>query len=312
MTEQPEKPSSFQQIRRIKIVLSLSSSYLAAGIIGGLLTGSLALISESGHMLADVGGLALTLFAINYTRKPATPQRTYGFYRIEILASLVNSLVMVFLSVYILYEGFRRIFEPPEIQSFPMIIVASIGLIMNLIGMRLLGSISSDRGGGGGHSHWFHQEDHHEAQQEDSLNIKAAYFEVLSDTLGSAGVIAAGIIILATKFYLADPVISIGIALFILPRTWSIMKKAIHILMEGSPPNISHEKIKNAILQIKGVTGVFELHIWTITSGMHALSAHVVVIDTSKSQIILQDINSVLERTFKITHATIQIETYHS
>jgi cobalt-zinc-cadmium efflux system protein len=314
MTEQPEKPSSFQQIRRIKIVLSLSSSYLAAGIIGGLLTGSLALISESGHMLADVGGLALTLFAINYTRKPATPQRTYGFYRIEILASLVNSLVMVFLSLYILYEGFRRIFEPPEIQSFPMIIVASIGLIMNLIGMRLLGSISSDRGGGGGggHSHWFHQEDHHEAQQEDSLNIKAAYFEVLSDTLGSAGVIAAGIIILATKFYLADPVISIGIALFILPRTWSIMKKAIHILMEGSPPNISHEKIKNAILQIKGVTGVFELHIWTITSGMHALSAHVVVIDTSKSQIILQDINSVLERTFKITHATIQIETYHS
>ena len=312
MTEQPEKPSSFQQIRRIKIVLSLSSSYLAAGIIGGLLTGSLALISESGHMLADVGGLALTLFAINYTRKPATPQRTYGFYRIEILASLVNSLVMVFLSVYILYEGFRRIFEPPEIQSFPMIIVAGIGLIMNLIGMRLLGSISSDRGGGGGHSHWFHQEDHHEAQQEDSLNIKAAYFEVLSDTLGSAGVIAAGIIILTTKFYLADPVISIGIALFILPRTWSIMKKAIHILMEGSPPNISHEKIKNAILQIKGVTGVFELHIWTITSGMHALSAHVVVIDTSKSQIILQDINSVLERTFKITHATIQIETYHS
>ena len=313
MTEQPEKPSSFQQIRRIKIVLSLSSSYLAAGIIGGLLTGSLALISESGHMLADVGGLALTLFAINYTRKPATPQRTYGFYRIEILASFVNSLVMVFLSVYILYEGFRRIFEPPEIQSFPMIIVASIGLIMNLIGMRLLGSISSDRGGGGGgHSHWFHQEDHHEAQQEDSLNIKAAYFEVLSDTLGSAGVIAAGIIILTTKFYLADPVISIGIALFILPRTWSIMKKAIHILMEGSPPNISHEKIKNAILQIKGVTGVFELHIWTITSGMHALSAHVVVIDTSKSQIILQDINSVLERTFKITHATIQIETYHS
>jgi cobalt-zinc-cadmium efflux system protein len=193
---------------------------------------------------------------------------------------------MVFLSLYILYEGFRRIFEPPEIQSFPMIIVASIGLIMNLIGMRLLGSISSDRGGGGGgHSHWFHQEDHHEAQQEDSLNIKAAYFEVLSDTLGSAGVIAAGIIILATKFYLADPVISIGIALFILPRTWSIMKKAIHILMEGSPPNISHEKIKNAILQIKGVTGVFELHIWTITSGMHALSAHVVVIDTSKSHL---------------------------
>jgi cobalt-zinc-cadmium efflux system protein len=214
----------------------------------------------------------------------------------EILASLVNSVVLVLLSIYILYEGFRRIFEPPEIQSFPIIIVAAVGLIMNFIGMRLLS------GGGGGERHFHgsngHKDEVEKEEQEESLNVKAVYLETLSDTLGAAGVIAAGIIMLATKFYLADPIISIGLALFMLPRTWSIIKKAIHILMEGSPANISHEKVKELILQIRGVTGIFELHIWTITSGMNALSAHVVVIDPSKSQSILQEINSILERTF--------------
>jgi cobalt-zinc-cadmium efflux system protein len=317
MTDTQEKKDSSQKqhrqrnrVRRLKIVLSLSSSYFAAAIITVLFTGSLALLSEAGHMLADVGGLILALIAINYTRKPATSQRTYGFYRMEILASLVNSVVLVLLSIYILYEGFRRIFEPPEIQSFPIIIVAAVGLIMNFIGMRLLS------GGGGGERHFHgsngHKDEVEKEEQEESLNVKAVYLETLSDTLGAAGVIAAGIIMLATKFYLADPIISIGLALFMLPRTWSIIKKAIHILMEGSPANISHDKVKESILQIRGVTGIFELHIWTITSGMNALSAHVVVIDPSKSQSILQEINSILERTFKITHATIQIERYHS
>ena len=311
-----------QRTGRLKIVLWLSSSYFVAALITVLFTGSLALLSEAGHMLADIGGVALALFAINYTRKPATPQRTYGFYRMEILASLVNSVVLVLLSVYILYEGFRRIFEPPEIQSLPMIIVAAIGLTVNFIGMRLL---SRSEGGGGGHSpaHDGNNKNEHrkegrrgrgggEEKHEQSLNVKAVYLETLSDTIGAAGVILAGIIMLTTKFYLADPLISIGLALFMLPRTWSIMKKAIHILMEGSPYNISHEEVKESILQIKGVTGLFELHIWTITSGINALSAHVVIIDTSKSQTILQEINSTLEKKFKITHATIQIETYHS
>ena len=297
-----------QRTSKLKIALLFNTSYLAAAVLAGFLTHSLALISEAGHMFADVGGLVLTLFAINYTRKPATPQRTYGFYRMEILASLVNSTVLILLSLYILYEGFRRIFAPPEIISFPMIMVASIGLLINLIGMRLLGG-SSDH-----HSH--DHNDTHETQEKEEhvedLNVKAAYLEALSDTLGSVGVMAAGIIIITTKFYLADPIISIGLALFMLPRTSSIIKKAIQILMEGAPSNMSHEEVKQSILQIRGVTGIFELHIWTITSGMNALSAHVVVIDPSKSQAILQQINSTLEKKFKITHATIQIETYHS
>lgn len=314
MTDATQEKLSLKRVSKLKIVLSLSSSYFAAAVITFLLTGSLALLSEAGHVLADIGGFALALFAINYTRKPATPQRTYGFYRVEILASLVNSVVLVLLSVYILYEGFRRIFEPPEIQSFPMIIVAAIGLIVNFIGMRLLSGGGNDLN----HSHDADNDKHEERkkevgeQEKQSLNIKAVYLETLSDTLGAAGVIAAGVIILTTKFYLADPIISIGLALFMLPRTWSIMKKAIHILMEGSPSNLLHEEVKKSILQIKGVTGIFELHIWTITSGLNALSAHVVIIDPSKSQTILQEINSTLEKKFKITHATIQIETYHS
>jgi cobalt-zinc-cadmium efflux system protein len=284
-------------------VLSLSSSYFAISVITVLTTGSLALLSEAGHILADVGGIALALFAINYTRKPATPQRSYGFYRMEILASFVNSVILALLSVYILYEAFRRIFEPPEIQSFPIIIVAAIGLALNFIGMHLLNN--------SGHHHTHDDDTDKQKEQEEILNVKAVYLETLSDTIGAAGVIVAGIIMLTTKFYLADPIISIVLALFMIPRTWSIMKKAIHILMEGSPSNIPHEKVKETILGIKGVTGVFELHIWTITSGMNSLSAHVVIIDTSKSQAILQEINAVLEKQFKITHSTIQIETYH-
>ncbi len=292
-----------QRAHRLRIVLSLSSSYFAISIITVITTGSLALLSEAGHILADIGGIALALFAINYTRKPATPQRSYGFYRLEILASFVNSVILALLSVYVLYEAFRRIFEPPEIQSFPIIIVAAIGLALNFIGMILLNNL--------GHHHTHNDDTDKQKEQEEILNVKAVYLEILSDTIGAAGVIVAGIIMLTTKFYLVDPIISIILALFMIPRTWSIMKKAIHILMEGSPSNIPHEKVKEAILGIKGVTGIFELHIWTITSGMNSLSAHVVIIDTSKSQVILQEINAVLEKQFKITHSTIQIETYH-
>jgi len=289
---------SLKRIKKLKIALLLTAGYLAAEVVGGILTNSLALLADAGHMLTDVGGLALALFAINYARRPATPQRTYGFYRMEILASLVNSVGLVLLSVYIFYEAYRRIIEPSEVQSISMTIVAGIGLVVNLAGMKLLG----------GHSH--SDKDH--KHDEESLNMEGARLELFSDMLGSIGVIAAGIIIMITKFYAADPIISIGLAIFILPRTWKLLKKSTHILMEGAPADISYEEVKETILQIKGVTGVFQLHIWTITSGFDALSAHVVVMDTSKSDLILKEITTVLEGRFKISHITIQIETYHS
>jgi cobalt-zinc-cadmium efflux system protein len=198
---------------RHESVLLLTSIYFVVQIIAALSTKSLALLADAGHMLADVAGLALVLFAINYTRRPATIQHTYGFYRVEILAALLNGVVLILISVYILYEAYTRIFEPPEIQGLPMIIVAAIGLGVNFTGMRLLGSNGHSHGGsqvGNGHA------DIAKEHEEESLIVKSAYLEVLNDTLG-----AAGVIILTTRFYLADPLISIGLALFILPRTWS-------------------------------------------------------------------------------------------
>lgn len=291
---------SLERISKLKVVLILTATYFVAEIVGSLVTNSLALLADAGHMLTDVGGLALSLLAIHYTRRKATPQRTYGFYRVEILVSLVNSVALVLLSIYIFYEGYRHIFQPPEISSVPMTIIGGFGLIINLAGIRILG----------GHSHSEHHESH-EHHEEENLNIKGARLEVLSDMIGAIGVIVTGVIIFTTKFYLADAIFSIGLALFILPRTWSLMKKSINILMEGSPSNIDYEEVKNAILQVKGVTGIFDLHIWTITSGMDALSAHVVTLDVTKSQAIILEIRSILENRFNIIRSTIQIETYH-
>jgi cobalt-zinc-cadmium efflux system protein len=296
MTEARER-ISLERISKLKVVLILTATYFIAEIIGSLVTNSLALLADAGHMLTDAGGLALSLFAINYTRRKATPQRTYGFYRVEILVSLANSVALILLSIYIFYEGYRHIFQPPEVSSIPMTIIGGFGLIINLAGIKILG----------GHFHSGHQGNH----EEENLNIKGARLEVLSDMIGAIGVIVTGIIIFTTKFYLVDAVFSIGLALFILPRTWSLMKKSIHILMEGVPSTIDYEEVKNTILQVKGVTGIFDLHIWTITSGMDALSAHVVILDQTRSQIILKEISSILENRFKIMRSTIQIETYH-
>lgn len=292
---------SLQHARKLQIVLILTSAYFGAEVVGALVTDSLALLADAGHMLTDVGGLVLALLAISFSSKPATPQRTYGFYRMEILASLANSVALVSLSIYIMYEAYTRIISPPEVQSITMIAVAVVGLAVNFAGVKILGK----------HSHSDHEHEGKGAIAVENLNIEGARLEVLSDALGSVGVIAAGLVIMFTGFYLADTVASIALALFILPRTWLLLKKSIHVLMEGTPSHISYEEVKNAILGVRGVTGLFELHIWTITSGMNALSAHVIVIDMERSQEILREISSLLEKRFGITRSTIQIESYH-
>lgn len=293
--------------RPLRIVLILTSGYFLVQVLTGLWTGSLALLSDSGHMLTDVGGVAMALIAISYSEKPATPKRTYGFYRSEILASLVNCIFLVLLSLYIFYEGYQRIQHPTQVLGLPMIVVAIVGLGINLVGMRLL-RVHSQKHDDESKTHT-HKHDRKNGQE--NLNIAGAYLEVFADMIGSAGVIAAGLIILTTRFYLADPIISICLAAFILLRTWSLLKKAIHILIEGAPSHISHEEVKKSILQVRGVTGIFDLHIWTIASGIHSLSAHVTIIDRARSQSILQEINSILEKKFGIIHATLQLEVYH-
>jgi cobalt-zinc-cadmium efflux system protein len=206
----------------------------------------------------------------------------------EILAALINSTIILILSFYIIYEAYWRLFEHKEIEGLYVFVIAVIGLLVNLVGIKIL------------HKH-----------AKENINVEGAYLEVLKDMYGSCAVIATALILIFTKLYIIDPIISIGLSLFILPRTWSLMKRVVNILMEGVPLNISYEEVKKSILEVKGVTGVFDLHLWTITSGFDAMTAHVVISDISKSQSILKEITSILEKKYNITHNTIQIETYH-
>ncbi|MBN8990552.1 MAG: cation transporter [Rhizobiales bacterium] len=274
-----------QHAGRLKWALGLTATYMFAEIIGGLVTGSLALLADAAHMMTDVGGLALALLAINFAAREATPQRTYGYLRMEVLSALTNAVVLLLLTVYILYEAYQRFQAPPEIRSGPMLVVAAIGLVVNLISMRLLAGGSSE-----------------------SLNVKGAYFEVLSDMLGSVGVIVASLLIMWKGWVLADPIIGAGIGLFIVPRTWTLLKQVTHILMEGTPANVDLGILERKLMEIPGVTAVHDLHVWTVTSGFDAMSGHLVVADMSLGREALREARRVLKDNFGIDHVTIQIE----
>ncbi|MFQ6093340.1 MAG: cation diffusion facilitator family transporter [bacterium] len=222
---------------------------------------------------------------MRFAQKSATPQKTYGYYRAEILAALTNGVVLIFVSGYILYESYQRFIEPPEVKSAPMLAVAAIGLVVNLMGIFIL------RGPSKG-----------------SLNIKGAYLEVWSDTLSSAGVIGAGLIMLTTGWYYADPIISVVIGLFILPRTWELLKESVNVLLEGTPTHISVREVHEAMMQVAGVERIHDLHVWTLTSGIEALSGHVVVSGMKDGPLILEQLHSLLNKKFNITHTTIQLE----
>ncbi|WP_218330743.1 cation diffusion facilitator family transporter [Hydrotalea lipotrueae] len=277
--------TSYQNKGKLKLVLGLTLTYLAAEVIGGILTKSLALLADAGHMLTDVGGLALALFAINITQRSVTEKRTYGYYRAEILAALANAVVLIFISLYILYEAWQRFKSPPEVSSRDMLIVAAIGLAVNITGMLILRKGSKE-----------------------SLNMKGAYFEVLSDMLTSIGVIAAAIIMMTTGWYYADPIISAGIGLFILPRTWVLLKDAVGVLLEGTPSNINLADVKATLNSIRGVISIHDLHVWSLTSGMNAMSVHVLVMENVSPKEVLTAINTKMRDEFKITHTTIQTE----
>jgi cobalt-zinc-cadmium efflux system protein len=278
-----------RHVWRLAWALGLTGSFLVVEVIGGLWTGSLALLADAGHMLADMGGLVLSLLAAWFATKPATAANTYGYYRMEILAALANGVVLFGVAGFVLYEAYRRFWKPTEILAGPMLGIAVIGLGVNLAAMWLL------RGGAG-----------------ESLNLRGAYLEVLGDALGSIGVIVAAVIIGTTGFVLADPIISAAIGLIILPRTWRLMRQAIHILMEGVPPHLDPAAIDMAMRTAHGVRGVHDLHVWTLTSGRDALSAHVLVDDLSDGQHVLGDLQALLRERFGIEHVTIQLESDRS
>ncbi len=274
-----------QHAGKLGWALALTATYMIAEVIGGLITGSLALLADAAHMLTDVGGLALALLAIRFAAREATPQRTYGYLRMEVLSALTNAVVLLLLTIYILYEAYQRFLAPPEIQSGPMLVVAAIGLIVNLVSMRLLAGGSSE-----------------------SVNVKGAYFEVLSDMLGSIGVVVAALLMMWKGWRLADPIIGAGIGLFIVPRTLLLLKQVTHILMEGVPPNIDIGLLERKLAGIAGVTAVHDLHVWTITSGFDAMSCHIVVADLSMNGEVLKEARQIMKEGFGIDHVTIQVE----
>lgn len=274
--------------RLLWITFGLSLTYLCVEVAGGLLTNSLALLADAAHMLTDVGGLGLALFASWMSSKPLTRLKTYGYYRVEILAALTNSLVLFLVSFYILYEAVDRFREPPEVSSLPMLAVAGVGLVVNLIGIWLLRRTAKD-----------------------SLNMQGAFLEVVSDLLSSVGVLLAGAIMWATGWYYADPIFSVVIGLFILPRTWKLMTQAVNVLLEATPAHINLAEVEQVMLGVQGVASVHDVHVWTITSGIDALSAHIVVADGTQPSVaatITERLAAILRDKFKLEHSTIQLE----
>jgi cobalt-zinc-cadmium efflux system protein len=271
---------------RLTATLVVTAAFLLVEVAGALWTGSLALLADAGHMLADTGGLALALFAIWIATRAPTPEKTYGYYRAEILAAFVNALLLLAVAGAILYEAYRRILAPSEVLGGPMLAVAVVGLAANGACAWLL----------------------HDAAAS-SLNVRAAYLDVLSDALSSFAVVVAATVILVTGWTLADPLVSAAIALVIVPRTWGLLRQAVNVLLEGTPPHLDLGEIEVAMRRVPGVRRVHDLHVWTLTSGREAMSAHVVVEDVGESDRLLRELHGVLHARFGIDHTTIQLET---
>lgn len=272
------------QQNRLLIVLLMTGTFMVIEVAGGLLTGSLALLADAGHMLTDVAALGLSAFAMWMAARPSTPEKSYGYHRAEILAAVINAVVLLLLSLWILYEAYRRVFEPPHVLGVPMLLVGLVGLAVNVVSMKLLDDPSGS-----------------------SLNVRSAYLEVLSDAISSIGVILGGITIWITGWLLIDPLLSVGISIFIVWRTWALLRQAVHVLMEGVPTHIDAKQVGQAMAGVSGVKGIHDLHIWTITSGMDALSAHVVVPVEEDRDAVLGRLQSLLRDRWRIVHTTLQI-----
>jgi cobalt-zinc-cadmium efflux system protein len=274
------------ETQRLQWALAISAAYLVAEVVAGFLTNSLALISDAGHMLSDVGALALSLFAFRVARRPATHHRTFGYHRVEILAALFNGLTLWLIVGVILAAAFNRIFRPPPVESLGMMIVAVLGLAVNIAAAAILHA---------GHSH--------------NLNMRGAFLHVISDAIGSVGAIGAGAIMLATGWYLADPLISVLIGVLILYSSWTLVKDSLVVLMQSVPKGIRLDDVRQTIEAVDGVHKVHDLHVWAVTSDIYTLSAHAVVENGGDFHQVLNGIEATLKARFNIEHTTIQLET---
>ncbi len=266
-------------------VLVLTSAFLVVEVVGGILTGSLALLSDAAHMFTDTAALAIALAAVKIGERPADSRRTFGYQRFEILAATVNAVLLFVVGGYILYEGYRRLIEPPQIQSLGMLVIAALGLVVNLVAMRILF-----------------------AGQKSSVNMRGAYLEVWSDALGSVGVLAAAGILWLTGWTWVDTAVAAGIGLWVLPRAWVLLKETVNVLLEGVPGGIELDEVAQAIAATAGVAGVHDLHIWALTSSAPSLSAHLLVCDGADTDAVRVAVANALARRFDIRHVTLQTE----
>jgi cobalt-zinc-cadmium efflux system protein len=270
----------------LKPALIITSAFLIAEFIGALYTNSLALLADSGHMLTDVAALSLSLAASWFSTRRATPRKTYGFHRVEILVALLNGVILVLIALYIFYEAYGRLTDPPEVQAGWMLLVASVGLIANLV------------------SAWLLFGEHRE-----SLNVRGAMFHIVSDAIGSAGAIVASLAILLGGYYVADPAISVVVGLLILSSSWVLIRDAVDILLEGTPSHVNIVSLQNELKSVHGVESVHDLHVWTLTSGVLAMSCHVVTADERLSRnLVLAEVSELARERFRIDHTTVQIE----
>lgn len=259
---------------------------MIAEAVGGWFTNSLSLVADAGHMLTDVAALTLTLFAIWFAARPATSKKTYGYYRLEILAAFVNGIALVLLSIWIIYEAIQRWQNPPDVAAAPLTLIALGGLIVNVIAAYLL--------------HSDHKHD---------LNMRGAFLHVVGDLLGSVAAIVAGILIWSMGWLWADPLGSVMISAIIIFSSWRLILESVNVLLEGTPRHISLTSVEDLILETEGVGGVHDLHVWTISSGIDALSAHITHDDTVVHSVLLARVRKNLHERFGIDHLTIQMET---
>ena len=282
-----ESRSEHNDNHPLKITLVIVLVVMIAEVIGGIISNSLALIGDACHMLTDAFSLGLGIFAINIARRPTTRTKTYGYYRAEIMAALTNGTVLIMVAVYIFYEAFQRFSETSSVNAATMLPIAGIGLVANISGILFLKGYSRN-----------------------SLNIKAAYWHIIGDTLSSIGVIIAGIIILVTGWYIADPIVATIIGFIILWGAIRIVREATDVLLESVPKHIEMDKVIAAVSNIRGVKDLHDIHIWTITSGVYAISAHLNIEDQTVSQSaeIVSAVNQLLATDFNISHTTFQLE----
>jgi cobalt-zinc-cadmium efflux system protein len=277
--------SATRNQRRLLIALALAASYMVAEFIGGLLTGSLALLADAGHMLSDVFALAMSAAAIQIARLPPTPKRTYGYKRTEILAALGNGILLVCVALYIFIEAYQRAHAPVPILGAPMLVIAVGGLAINIAGLWILS-----------------------AGRAENLNVRGAWLHVMSDALGSVGAITAAGLIWAFGWTWADSLASVAIGILVIYSSWSLLREALDVLMEGAPAHIDVEEVRRAIAEHHAVLGVHDLHVWTVGSGMVSLSGHVVAREGVENGPLLQEIGDLLIERFEIAHTTIQVE----